>query len=158
MAIDFFKATCQSITKEMVFGIYDNPPATLVFENSENWHAWIENDHSKEITHIAIDGCLGIPDVEGERCESMLTYEDVLIFIELKDRDGNKQAGKARSQLMNTINLFKRDANIQCYGKHYGYIANKQRPNFKAGGMKFNQEFEDATGFILRVSDVITIE
>ena len=34
----------------------------------------------KEITHTAIDGCIDIPDNEGERCESMLTYEDVVIF------------------------------------------------------------------------------
>ena len=88
----------------------------------------------------------------------MLTYEDVLMFVELKDRGGGKWAGEARSQLINTIALFKRDADISPYNRHYGHIANKQRPHFKAGGMRFSQEFEDATGFILRVSDVIKIE
>lgn len=158
MAIDFFQGNCQSTTSENVFGIYDAPPATLAFENPEDWNVWIDNPHSKTITHIAIDDCLGIPDTEGERCESMIVYDSVLTFIELKDRDGGRWAGKARDQLINTIALFKRDADISPYNRLYGHIANKQRPNFKAGGKTFSQEFEDKTGFILRVSDVIKIE
>lgn len=158
MAIDFFQAGCQSKTKETIFGIFDVPPATVSYENSDDWHVWVDNPNAKEITHTAIDICLEIPWSEGERCESMITYDDVITFIELKDRDGGRWAGKARDQLINTIRLFKRDAGIAGYRRLYGHIANKQRPNFKAGGMRFSQEFEDETGFILRVSDVIKIE
>lgn len=158
MAIDFFNPECQTKTTEKIFGIYDVPPATLLFEDSDNWNVWVDNSNAKEITHIAIDDCLGIPDTEGERCESMIIYEDVLIFMELKDRNGGRWAGKARDQLINTIALFKRDANITAYKRFYGHIANKQRPYFKAGGKNFSQQFEDETGFILRVSDVIKIE
>jgi len=157
MAIDFFLADCRTTTNETVFGIYDIPPAKLVFANSEDWNVWVDNGQAKAVTHRAIDVCLNIPRAEGERCESMITYDDVLMFVELKDRDGGRWAGKARDQLINTIALFKRDADIAPYNKHYGHIANKQRPRFKSGGMKFSQEFEDETGFILRVSDVIKI-
>lgn len=158
MAINFFEANCQSQTSEAVFGIYDTPPATLSFENSDDWHVWVDNSDEKEITHTAVDQCLNIPHAEGERCESMITYDDVLMFIELKDRDGGRWAGKSRDQLINTINLFKRDGDITPYSRLYGHIANKQRPNFKAGNKTFYQKFEDDTGFILRVSDVIKIE
>ena len=158
MAIDFFQDDCQSKTTEKIFGIYDAPPATLSFEGSDNWNVWVDNSILKEITHTAIDDCLSIPDTAGERCESMITYDDVLIFIELKDRGGGRWAGKARDQLMNTITLFKRDADISAYKRLYGHIANKKRPNFKAGGKAFSQKFEDETGFILRVSDLIKIE
>lgn len=158
MAINFFKVGCQTTTTETVFGIFDTPPATLVFADSEDWHVWVDNDQAKEITHTAIDDCLDIPRTEGERCESMITFNDVLMFVELKDRDGGRWAGKARDQLINTITLFKRDADIVPYTRLYGHIANKQRPHFKAGGMRFSQEFEDKTGFILRVSDVIKID
>ena len=158
MAIDFFQAPCQSKTQETVFGIYDVPPATLSFKNSDDWQAWVDNPKGKEITHTAIDDCLEILRIEGERCESMITYDDVLTFIELKDRDGGRWAGKARDQLINTIALFKRDADVALYKRLYGHIANKQRPYFKAGGKSFSQQFEDETGFILRVSDVIKIE
>ena len=158
MAIDFFQTKCRSITKEKVFGIFDAPPATLSFENPDGWNVWIDNSNEKEIIHTAIDHCLDIPGSEGERCESMITYNDVLTFIELKDRVGGRWAGKARDQLINTIALFKRDVNISIYNRLYGHIANKQRPNFNAGGKTFSQKFEDETGFILRVSDVIRIE
>ncbi len=158
MAINFFQAQCQSKTNETVFGIYDTPPGTLLFTHSEDWNVWVDNVNAKEITHTAIDDCLGIPHAEGERCESMITYDDILTFIELKDRNGGRWAGKARDQLINTIALFKRDAGLAGYNKFYGHIANKQRPNFKSGGGSFFQEFEDETGFILRVSDVIKIQ
>ena len=157
MAIDFFQAKCQSTTSETVFGIYDAPPATLSFKNPDDWNLWVDNGYAKEITHIAIDDCLGIPGTEGERCESLITYENSLMFIELKDRDGGKWAAKARDQLINTIKLFKRDVGIDDYKRLYAHIANKQRPHFKAGGSSFFQQFEDETGFILRVSDVLKI-
>jgi len=159
MAIDFFDCNCVTITSKKIFGIYDVPPAALDFTNDKIWIAWVENDHEIEVTFTAIDKCINIPWGEGERCEGMITYKDALIFVELKDADGGKWPGKARSQLINTIRLFKRDASIAAYARHYGHIANKQRPNFKAGGKNFSQQFEDATGgFVLRVSDVIIIE
>jgi hypothetical protein len=158
MAINFFDPGCVTVTSENVFGIYDVPPAKLVFDNSDGWNVWVDNEVKIEIIFTAIDQCLTIPCVDGERCEAMITYSDVLTFIELKDRDGGRWAGKSRDQLINTIRLFKRDADIAGYRRLYGHIANKQRPNFKAGNKTFFQEFEDETGFILRVSDVIKIE
>ena len=157
MAIDFFQTDCQSKTNDKIFGIFDAPPATLSFDNSEEWHVWVDNEDEKEITHTAIDDCLNIPWAEGKRCESMLTYDDVLTFVELKDRNGGRWAGDARDQLINTIKLFKRDADIAPYKRLYGHIANKQRPHFKAGSKNFSEQFEDETGFILRVSDMIKI-
>lgn len=158
MAIDFFKAKCCSKTSEPIFGIYDAPPATLSFVNAEKWNVKIDNENLKEITHTAIDQCLDIHKSEGERCESVIFYDDIITFIELKDRAGGRWAGKARDQLKNTINLFKRDVGVSEYKKLYGHIANRQRPIFKAGGKSFSQKFEDETGFILRVSDRIKIE
>lgn len=158
MAINFFESKCKSVTREKVFGIYDVPPAKLDFVESDIWNVWIDNDNETEVTFIAIDGCIKIPDTEGERCEGMLTYNDTLIFIELKDRDGGRWAGKTRDQLINTIRLFKRDIGLSDFRKLYGHIANKQRPYFKSGGKAFSQEFEDKTGFILRVSDIIEIQ
>jgi len=158
MAIDFFDTECTTVTKEKVFGIHDIPPAVLDFRNDDLWIAWVDNETGMEVTFTAIDKCLDIPDNEGERCEGMITYSDTIIFVELKDRNGGRWAGKSRDQLINSINLFKRDANIDSFRRVYGHIANKQRPHFKAGGMRFFQEFEDETGCILRVSDVIKIE
>lgn len=158
MAIDFFKPECIVTTSEKVFGIYDIPPASLDFDDDTIWIAWVDNDREIEVTFTAIDKCLNIPRFEGERCEAMMTYSDTLIFIELKDAEGGRWAGKARSQLINTVALFKRDVGFAGYTRLYGHIANKQRQYFKSGGASFFQKIEDDTDFILRVSDVIKVE
>ena len=157
MAINFFEPGCITHTSELIFGINDLPPATLIFDNTGNWNVSVINENCLDIIFTAIDGCLDIPSTEGERCEGMLMYDDAIMFIELKDRNGVRWAGKARDQLENTIRLFKRDVGIAGYVRNYAHIANKQRPNFKSGGSNFSQQFEDNTGFILRVSDVIEI-
>lgn len=158
MAINFFEPNCITVTSEKVFGIYDIPPASLDFTNDEIWIAWVDNEKKKAITFTAIDKCLNIPRIEGERCEAMITYDDTLIFIELKDADGGRWSGKARDQITNTIKLFVRDVGLGNYRRCYGHISNKQRPYFKSGGKSFFQKFEDDTGFILRVSEVIKID
>jgi len=158
MAINFFQKECTDNTSESIFGIIDLPPATLVFDQAENWVVWIDNNKGINITFTAVDDCLNIPHAEGERCEAMLTYDNALMFIELKDRDSGRWAGKARDQLENTIRLFKRDADLTPYVRLYAHIANKQRPYFKSGGSSFSEKFEYDTGFILRVSDVIEIK
>lgn len=157
MAIDFFKASCITQISDKIFGIYDIPPATVDINNEEEWIAWVDNEKAIEITFIAVDKCLDIPEVEGKRSEALMIYDNTLVFIELKDAGAAGWAGNARKQLINTIRIFKRDVGLVNYKKFYGHIANKQRPNFFAGGMNFSQQFEDETGFILRVSDVIKI-
>jgi hypothetical protein len=158
MAVNFFEARCMTTTSEKLFGIYDIPPASLDFTNSDVWIAWVDNTKEIEVTFTAIDKCLRISDSEGERCEGMMTHSDALIFIELKDAGSGRWAGKARDQLTNTISLFKRDVGLAGYARLYGYIVNKQTPHFKSGGSSFSQKFQDDTGFVLRVSDVIKIE
>ena len=157
MAINFFEPSCTTNTSESIFGIVDAPPATLVFNHAEKWNVWVDNKNELDVTFTAIDGCLNIPRKEGERCEAMLRYKDAIVFVELKDADGGRWAGKARNQLENTIIMFKRDVGLAGYARYYAHIANKQRPNFKSGGSSFSEKFENNTGFILKVSDVIEI-
>jgi len=158
MAINFFESQCITLISEKIFGIYDIPPAKVDVNNDDQWIAWVDNEKEIEITFIAVDKCLDIPYSEGDRCEAIILYNETLTFIELKDRDGGRWAGKSRDQLINSIRLFKRDVGLESYKKLFGHIANKQRPYFKSGGKTFYQKFEDETGFILRVSDVIKID
>lgn len=160
MVIDFFDVGCQSRTQEAAFGIIDRQPAKLDFNNSEEWQVGVDNSLLKEIVHTAIDHCcMKNHKAEGKHCESMITYDDILIFLELKDRGVRHHWVKeAKIQLINTINLFKRDSTISSYKRLYGHIANRQRPVFKAGNKILYQEFEDQTGFILRISGMIKIE
>ena len=157
MAINFFDPRCISNTSESIFGIVDQPPATLKFDQADNWNVWVDNEHRIEIQLIAIDNCLNVPRIEGERCEALLIYSNAILFIELKDRDGGRWAGKSRDQLKNSIRLFKRDVGLANYTRHYAHIANKQRPNFIAGGNSFREQFEADTGFVLRINDVVEV-
>lgn len=158
MAIDFFKATCQCNISNTEFGIVDLEPAVISFEDSDNWNVTICNPSEKEIIHTAIDNCLDIPFEEGERCDSMLTFDNTLIFIEIKERNYGRWAGEAKNQLINTIAIFKRDCEINNYKRFFGQIANKKKPYFRSGLNNFSQSFEDETGFILRVSSKIVID
>ena len=158
MAINFFEQDCTTSTTALIFGIIDLPPATLVFDQAEDWIVWADNVNGTNVTFIAVDGCLAIPRNEGERCEAILTYGNAIMFVELKDRDGGRWAGKARDQLENTIRLFKREVGIEGYFRRYAHIANRQRPNFRSGGGSFSEKFEYDTGFVLRVGTVLEIE
>jgi len=158
MAIDFFKANCKSKTSETEFGIIDLEPSELSFSDGEHWHVTINNPNAREITHTAIDKCLDIPFEEGERCDSMLSYNRTLIFVEIKERSYGRWAGEAKVQLTNTIRLFKMYNDIGSFTHLYGQIANKKRPYFRAGLNNFSQHFEDETGFVLRVSPKILID
>ena len=158
MAINFFNPDCIRNTNEPFFGLVDLPPATISLDNETNWNAEIDNSaQSFTITLTAIDGCIEIPRAEGERCEAMITYDNAIMFIELKDRDSGRWAGKARDQLENSIRLYDRDADLGVFTRKYAHIANKRRPYFKSGGSSFFQEFEDRTDFVLRVSYEIKI-
>lgn len=158
MAIDFFEEECLTKTKVSKFGIIDIPPSTLNYENSQDWQLTIINAFEKEISHIAIDHCLEIPDTEGKRCESLITYDDVIIFIEIKDRSSGKWVAVAREQLLNTIKLFQRDSEITKFKRRYAQIANKQKPHFRAVNHSLLEEFSNETGFVLRVGNTIEVE
>jgi hypothetical protein len=162
MAIDFSKQSCVTQTTEQVFGIYDDQhpaknPAYLVFVDIDSWIGIVENDSAKEVTFTAIDHCIEIIDSEGERCDGMLTYDSTLVFVELKDRNSSGWLGKAKDQLENTIKLYKREVGLGDYNRFYAQIVNKQRPYFANMSITLAQEFEDNTGFILRVDPFITI-
>ena len=145
-------------SSETVFGIYDAEPAILVFDNSDDWHAWVDNKSAKAITHIAVDKCLDIPQSEGKRCESILTYEKVIIFLELKDRNTTGWFAEALKQIANTIILYSKDGDLETYRKRLCHIANKQRPKFNTGKNLDAQKFVDETGFIVRSGLVIEID
>ena len=95
MSINFYEARCQSTTNEALCGLYDKEdktPAKIVHIQKEKWNATIINPTQKRITHTAIDNCIEIMRANGEmdnRCDSMLTYPENIIFIELKNKGSN---------------------------------------------------------------------
>lgn len=163
MAVDFNKAACIENTSANVFGICDDAPpsknpAYLDYANSDEWIAWVENDLSKIVTFTAVDHCIDILPANAERCDGMLRYDDTIIFVELKDRTSSGWLGKARDQLNSTIDIFKNEVGLNGLNRFYAYVSNKQRPRFNAANASIAEEFEDNTGFVLQVKEVIKIQ
>lgn len=166
MAIDFNRLLCVTTTNESIFGICDDPPpsqlpAYLDFVDSEKWVAWVGNDAKKTIKFTAIDHCIEILRTNGEQessCDGMLQYDTNIVFVELKDRDSGRWLGKARDQLKITIQTYANGVGLEVYDKKYAYVSNKQRPYFYAASTAIAAEFEDETGFVLLVEQVIKID
>ena len=122
------------------------------------WIAWVENDLSKPVTFTAVDHCIDILPANAERCDGMLRYDDTIIFVELKDRTSSGWLGKARDQLNSTIDIYKNEIGLNGLNRFYAYVSNKQRPRFNAANASIAEEFEDNTGFVLQVKEVIKIQ
>ena len=166
MGINFFDPNCQTTTSDIKFGICDDPPppsnvpAYIDTVNSSKWIAVVKNENRIEIIFTAIDGCITIKRPNGEdskRCDAMLTYENKIIFIELKERNSNDSFNDGIEQLKETISFFSQNNSINQYQVKTAYVANKLKPNFQSGNIVKIQKFEQETGFILRTKNEILI-
>lgn len=103
MSVIFFKTDCQEKTSATKFGLYDaenNTPAKIILSDEHTWNATVINDAGKEILFTAIDNCIEILKDNGNmdsRCDVMLSYENNLFFVELKNkRDSWQSEGLAQ--------------------------------------------------------------
>lgn len=112
MSIDFLKTDCQKITNEKKFGLYDEEdlmPAKIKLVDEPSWNATVLNDEAKEILFTAIDNCIEILRENGDmdsRCDVMLSYENNLLFVELKNKRDSWQAD-GLAQIEATISRLK---------------------------------------------------
>jgi hypothetical protein len=93
MSINFFDANCQSQTNQYKFGLCDDPnedPAYIHIDDCSKWIAIVENNQEIEVIFTAIDNCIEILRSDGtmdNRCDGMLTYNNHIIFVELKEKN-----------------------------------------------------------------------
>lgn len=165
MNINFFDPLCQTIINASVFGICDDPPppakpAYIDTINQNKWIASVENINQRELTFVAIDNCIEIFRNDGNmdsRCDAMITFQDTIIFVELKDRQSSGWLAKGESQLRNIIGIFAANYDLSSYKSKIAYVSNKSKPNFQSGQMTRIQKFKNDTGFALKISTVITL-
>lgn len=86
----------------------------------------------------------------------MLFYESNLIFIELKSGKKTRWLRRGRSQLSNTIKLFKENYDINEYVVE-AYVCNNHRPFGHSGNAIHIQKFKEETQVILYPSRKIII-
>jgi hypothetical protein len=166
MSINFFDANCQSQTNQYKFGLCDDAnkdkdPAYIDTVDCSKWIAIVENNQEIEVIFTAIDNCIEILRSDGtmdNRCDGMLTYNNHIIFVELKERNfRNKWVGKGEEQLKNTINVFIANHDLAIYKSKKAYIANNKKPNFQSSQITRMDKFKDETGFRLIIQNTIEI-
>lgn len=163
MSINFYEAQCQSTTSEMLFGIYDKEdksPAMIVYIQNDKWNARVVNPTQKEITHTAIDNCIEILRENGEmdsRCDSMLTYSENIVFIELKNK-GSDWKSDGINQIEATINNFKKNHDLSVIKHKRAFVANRRHPNFQVIENEEIRKFWDTYRVRLNVDSEINIK
>ena len=165
MNVNFFDPLCQTIINAPLFGICDDPPppskpAYIDTIDHSKWIATVENANQRELIFVAIDNCIEIFRTDGSmdsRCDAMITFQDKIIFVELKDRQSSGWLAKGESQLRNIIDIFAANYDLSLYKSKIAYVSNKSKPNFQSGQMTRIEKFKNDTGFILKISTVIAL-
>ena len=138
MIIDFFKADCRQITYETKFGICDEDDKNPAFIDSSvdetKWIAIVLNKNAKKIVFTAIDNCIEIlreSGDKGRRCDVMLTCDDSLFLVELKNKISDWKSTGIDQIEATLINLIENhEAYYYRFKKRKAYVANKRHPNF----------------------------
>ena len=160
MSINFFDANYQSQTNQYKFRLCDDPnedPAYIDtdIDDCSKWIATVENNQEIEVIFTAIDNCIEILRSDGtmdNRCDGMLTYNNHLIFVELKEKNyRNNWVVKGEKQLKNTINVFIANHDLEIYK------SNNKKPNFQSSQITRMDKFKDETGFRLIIQNTIEI-
>jgi hypothetical protein len=133
---------CQQRIDDVKFGICDNetrPHAYVDTIESSIWIVPVDNSKQQEIIFIPVDKSLNIRKADGNldsTCDAILSYENNIVFIELKEKDPPWIA-KAIDQLKNTISIFALNHDIGRYKKRRAFASNKN-----AAGYAYNMQEE----------------
>jgi len=168
MAVDFRKPACVSSSTKKKFGICDDQPplpkgpAYIDETNGSKWIAVVVNDPPIQVLFTAIDNCIDIlrPDRKmDKRCDGMLSYNETVIFVELKETDmkGAEWIKKADLQLRTTIKYFEEERISDSFNIKKAYIANSERPKFRDSQQVRMEKFEEETGYVLRIENRIIL-
>lgn len=140
MAIDFFAGKCSTTVNAKRFGLCDaislpQDQAYFQTEKTADWIANVNNPEAREVLFTALDHCIDVrrqdnPTKQESLCDCMLTYDDRIAFVELKDRDYPGVLAEAKAQLANTIRLFSNSHNLMTYKVRRAFYCNKRKPNF----------------------------
>lgn len=160
--INFFQANCQSNTSATSFGICDNQNGTPAFIDTVNPNQWIakaENDNDLTVTLTAVDNCIPVLRQDGtmdNRCDTILTYTDNLIFVELKNQRAD-WITHAILQIETTIQHFIANHNINNFKHKRAFAANKKHPHFQFGNPERSQRFFSSYRVRLNIEATIKI-
>jgi hypothetical protein len=157
---------CEDITRDKRFGICDDNPhqrAYININDGSKWMAVVQNENRKEVIFTALDHCIEMRRANGKmesRCEGVITCDDTIIFVEVKERIGDARTWvkEADKQLRNSISLIESRINLDKFPIKKASITNRlQRGSKQKHSVRMRKFLED-TGYVLRVDNRIIIE
>jgi hypothetical protein len=160
--MNFFNAACQEpAISHIKFGICDDQNGakayTDVFDESK-WVAIIINSKQINLVFTAIDACV-IKGSEAHgrgRCDGMLTSNEHLYFVELKDQMARWIPG-AIDQLESTIQFFIQHHDLSLFKHKKAFACNKRHPVFQEIDNELNKKFFRTYGVRLDVQAEIIV-
>lgn len=161
MSIDFFKDVCQSHIHEREFGLCDDKndsPAYIDFSDKTKWIATVLNSNNRNINITAIDNCVikSWEEVGRGRCDCMLTTQNLIYFVELKD-EASQWKNDAIEQLESTIQFYIENYDISIFKLKKAFACNKQYKYFQEIDNEFNLWFYRTYGFRIDVQAEIIV-
>jgi flagellar hook protein FlgE len=113
MSVNFLITACKEASRSTdVFGICDDQNNTAAYTdivNPSKWIAKVINEKNIEVSFTAIDNCIIILKEETKdkesTCDGMLTFENSIYLVELKEKNVGGWITEAVDQLENTIKL-----------------------------------------------------
>ncbi len=153
MKVDFFKQECRTITNEMKFGLCDDEnnkePAYINITDESTWIATVINDTAKKIEFTAIDNCINIFRENGEmerRCDTMISYENNLLFVELKTKRADWKAEGLNQKEVTINSMLEHNENYYySFTKRKAIVANSKHrfPSFQDYDTEQREYFKD---------------
>ena len=162
MTVDFFKVICQEpLRKDFEFGLCDDNNGQKAYTNiddPEKWIAKVKNDNKKELVFTAIDKCI-INDEEHigrGRCDGMLTSDEHLFFVELKDKLPPWQT-EAKVQLESTVQFFIESHDASVFKHKKIFACNKKAKKFIEIDNEENLKFFRKYKFRIDLQNVLLV-
>ncbi|HEY0175188.1 MAG TPA: hypothetical protein VGC08_02350 [Pedobacter sp.] len=155
MSLDFLDSPCKEPSRnEKLFGLCDDQNGTKAYSdhlNSNNWIAKVINEDQVDVTFTPIDLCMNIlkahTNDQESTCDGMLTSENCLYLVELKEQGTGGWLPKATDQLESTIKLLTKNHDLSGFRFKKAFPCNKRHPNFKVIDHAENLRFFRNYGF-----------
>lgn len=160
--MDFFKPECQSgpFTQQQ-FGLCDDQNTTPAYVDTSNpaqWVATVENPSQRPVTFTAIDKCVFRDSDEADRgrCDGMLTTEDMLYLVELKDQRTHWQP-HAIAQLESTIHFLRDHHDLTRFRTKKAFACNRKHRAFATIDNELQRRFFRNYGFRIDVQATVLV-
>lgn len=135
--MNFFNSQCQSGPYNQVqFGLCDDQNSTRAYVDTTSrakWIATVDNPSQQAVTFTAIDKCVlqDGDELNRGRCDGMLTSDELLYLVELKEQQSSWQT-HAVSQLLSTIEFLHQyhPAELSRFRYKKAFACNRRHPAF----------------------------